>query len=87
MSKESNKSISGAQSYLEAGEYWDSHDLGDVWERTEEVEIEVDLQSEKRYYPVEKELSDRITRLAHSKGVSSETLINLWLQEKAAQAN
>ena len=72
---------------MEAGEYWDSHDLGDVWERTEEVEIEVDLQSEKRYYPVEKELSDRITRLAHSKGVSSETLINLWLQEKAAQAN
>lgn len=87
MTRENSKSISGARTYGEAGEYWDSHDLGDVWKRTAEVEIDVDLQSEKRYYPVERELSEQITRLAHSKGVSAETLVNLWLQEKAAQTS
>lgn len=87
MTDEDSKSISGARPYVEAGEYWDSHDLGEVWERPEEVEIDVDLRSEKFYYPVEKELSDRITALAHARGVSPETLVNLWLQEKAAQAS
>jgi len=87
MTKEESDSISGARSYVEAGEYWDSHDLGEVWERTKEVEIDVDLRSEKFYYSVEKELSDRITALAHSRGVSPETLVNLWLQEKVAQAS
>ena len=82
-----DEGLAGARSYVEAGEYWDSHDLGEVWEKTEAVEIDVDLRSEKFYYSVEKELSDRITELAHARGVSPGTLVKLWLQEKAAQAS
>lgn len=79
-------SISGARSYLEAGEFWDSHDLDEVWDRTKPVEIEVDLQSEKFFFSVESELANRIQAVARSRGVSSETLVNLWLQEKVAAA-
>lgn len=76
--------ISKATSYVEAGEFWDNHDLGEVWDRTKPVEIEVDLQSERFLFSVESELAHRIEELARSRGVSSETLVNLWLQEKVA---
>ena len=38
-------SISKASSYEEIGDYWDEHDVGEIWEQTEEVEFEVDIQS------------------------------------------
>jgi hypothetical protein len=77
-------SISKATSYAEAGEFWDAHDLDEVWDRTKPVDIEVDLQSEKFSFSVESELANRIQAVARSRGVSSETLVNLWLQEKVA---
>ena len=46
------------------------------------VDIEVDLNSERFYYPVERSLSDKVIQIAHERGVSAETLVNLWIQEK-----
>lgn len=80
------ESISGAKSYVEAGEFWDSHDLDEVWDRTKPADLEVDLQSEKFFFSVESELAHRIQTVARSRGVSFETLVNLWLQEKVAAA-
>lgn len=37
--------MSGATSYQEMGEYWDEHDLADVWDQTEPVDMELDLES------------------------------------------
>lgn len=74
--------ISDAASYREAGEFWDSHDLGDFWDRTGPVDVTVELEAERFYYSVERDLATRITEIAHSQGVSPETLVNLWLQEK-----
>ena len=71
--------------YGELGEYWSRQDLGKVWEETEPAEFDVDIQSERKYYPVELELSRRILETARKRGVSSETLVNLWLQEKVDQ--
>jgi hypothetical protein len=85
MSKD-RATISKATSYAEAGDFWDDHDLGEVWDRTKPVEMEVDLQSERFLFPVESELAHRIEKLARSRGVSSETLVNLWLQEKIVAA-
>ena len=75
-------SLSKARSYEEMGAYWDEHDLGDVWDRTQPVEFEVDLKSVKHYYPVDRTLSDKVTRIAREQGISPETLVNLWIQEK-----
>lgn len=35
--------ISKARSFQEAGDYWDTHDLSEVWDQTEPVEMDVDL--------------------------------------------
>ncbi len=75
-------SISKASSYQEMGEFWDTHDTTDYEDQTYEVEFEVDLQSEKTYLPLEKGLSTRMRALAKQRGVSPETLLNLWVQEK-----
>jgi hypothetical protein len=78
-----NKSaISNADSYKETGEFWDKHDLADYWDQTEPVEFEVDIQSEATYFPVEMLLSEKLISIAERRGISPETLLNLWLQEK-----
>lgn len=78
-------SISKATSYEEMGEFWDTHDVGDFWEQTKPVEMEFDIRSEKVYYPIGKALSEKLSKAAVDQGVSSETLLNLWVQEKLAR--
>lgn len=75
-------SISKASSYEEMGEFWDRHDTTDYADQTHEVEFEIDLKSAKVYYPLEKNLSAQLRVLAQARGISSETLLNLWVQEK-----
>jgi len=78
-------SISNARSYKEIGEFWDTHDLSDYWDRTTPVEFEVDIQSEAVYYAIEPKLSAKISRIAKKRGVPAETLLNLWLKEKLGE--
>lgn len=75
-------SISKASTYEEIGEFWDTHDLTDYWDQTKPVEFEVELKSEITYFALESGLSSRIRELAIQRGVSPETLLNLWVQEK-----
>ena len=81
-----NKSqISKGKSYHEIGEYWDTHDLGDVWEKTSPASFEVDIQTQRQYFPLEKGLTEEIIKAARDKGISPETLLNLWIKEKVAE--
>ena len=80
--KRTKSSISQAQSYKEIGEFWDTHDLADYWDQTKPAEFEIEIQSEVRYYPLDKALAEKISEIAQKRGISSETLLNLWIQEK-----
>lgn len=79
---EGRSSISQAKSYKEIGEFWDTHDLADYWDQTEPVEFEVDIQSETTYYALDRQLSQKLAKVAEERGVSAETLLNMWVQEK-----
>jgi hypothetical protein len=70
----------------EAAEFWDTHDLADYWDVTEEVDFEVHLRRQRYLVAVDPELAEKLTREAHHRGVSTETLVNLWLSEKLQQA-
>ena len=85
MKKRNRTSVSGAQSYKEIGEFWDSHDLVDYWNETQEAEFEVEIESEVTYYALKKTLAKEIQSLARKQGVSGDTLVNLWVQEKLRQ--
>jgi hypothetical protein len=59
--------------------------LSEIEQFTEEAKFDVDIRSEAFYYPVENSLSSRISSIAAKKGVSTETLVDLWLAEKVDQ--
>lgn len=80
--KKSKSSISKARSYAEIGDFWDKHDLSDFWSKTRKVKFEVVLEPEATYYPIAKDLSEKIESEARKQGVSSGTLVNLWLEQK-----
>ena len=80
--RKNKSSLSEAQSYKEIGEFWDSHELTDYWDQTKPVEFEVEIESEATYFPVETSLSAKVVALAKRRGISPETLLNLWIQEK-----
>ena len=77
--------ISEAESYQQIGEFWDDRDLADYWEETDAAEFSVNLQSEIIYYRVEVTLSEQIRSIAKRQGVSPETLLNFWVQEKLSK--
>jgi hypothetical protein len=66
--------------------FWDTHSTADYEDMMEEVDGRVDLHSSKIYCAVAKDVMTQVRAQARRQGVSTETLINLWLQEKAAEA-
>ncbi len=75
-------SLSKASNYDEIGEFWDSHDTMEYQDQTKEVEFEIDLVSDVNYYSIAKSLSEQLRLIAQKEGVSPNTLLNLWIQEK-----
>ena len=74
--------ISEAQSYMDIGEFWDTHDLADHWDQTKPAEFDVDILSEITYYALDRKLSEAVRSLVRQRGVSADTLLNIWVQEK-----
>ena len=63
-------------------ERFESQDMGDLLEQMPEVQFEIDLQPRKGYFRLEQSLASTLMRLAQQRGISAETLLNLWVQEK-----
>ena len=69
----------------EAAEFWGTHSLSDYEAYLTDVEADIDLRSVRHLVALEGELLKEIAAIARSRGVSAETLINLWLKEKLAK--
>ncbi|NWG21641.1 MAG: hypothetical protein HXY39_15130 [Chloroflexi bacterium] len=65
-----------------AAEFWDTHSLADYEDQTEEVKITVNVSKRRRMVALDPELARKIADEASRRGVSTETLINLWLSEQ-----
>jgi hypothetical protein len=78
-------SISGARNLQELADFWDTHDLTDFEEFTRDVEIEVKIESRCHYVAIAPELMERLTREAQARGLSAQSLANLWIQERLAR--
>ena len=68
----------------EAGEFWDTHDSADYEDLMHEVECEVEIKRRVHLVSLDGELFRKVSAIAQSRGVSAETLVNLWVHEKAA---
>lgn len=75
-------SISQARSLEELAEFWDTHDATDFDAQTHEVSLEFDLRSRRHYLAIDPEVLTRLREAATARGLSAESLANLWLQER-----
>ena len=70
----------------EAGEFWDTHSTVEHEDIFEPVDVELDLPPRMgKRIVLAAELAEKLSEVARREGVSTETLANLWLQEKLAQ--
>lgn len=74
-------SISQANTIEEIGEFWDTHSLADHWDETREATFKVRAER-RRKVSIEPEVYSKAETIAHLRGISVETLINLWVAEK-----
>lgn len=74
------------RSLEQAGEFWDTHDLGDYWDQTEEVATSFLLERKRHFLAIEPGLARRLLAAADARGVSPETIANLWLREMLGKA-
>lgn len=73
-------SISKADTLEKMGEFWDTHDFTDFDTDAPDVEVKVTCA-----VPIEVDLFSSVEEQARKRGVSVETLVNLWLLEKLAE--
>jgi hypothetical protein len=67
----------------EIAEFWDTHSLADYWDQTEPAEFEISPDLRRRYLvAVDPDLLARLRRVAHRRGISTESLVNLWLEQQ-----
>lgn len=73
-------------SYDDLADFWDTHSLADYWDETEPAEFEIDPNARRRYLvAVDRELLTRAQRIAVARGLSTESLVNLLLEQRLAQ--
>lgn len=66
--------------------FWDSHSAADYEDLMEDVDVQTDIRASRIYCAVAKDIVSQARTQARRQGVSTETLINLWLREKATEA-
>lgn len=63
-------------------EFFDTHDLGEYWERLPEAHFDIDIKKRTHLFAIEEDLAEKLTEIARAKRIPSEALINVWLKEK-----
>ena len=75
--------IKKMNSYEEVAEFWDTHSLADYWDQTGPAAFEISSELRRRYLvAVEPDLLSRVRQAARARGVSTESLVNLLLEQR-----
>lgn len=69
-------------SLQEASDFWDTHSAADYWNESQEANFEIDIETEPRYFLLEREIAKKLHQIAKAEKISAGTLLNLWIQEK-----
>ncbi len=83
MESENKTTISQATTLEEIADFWDSHSPEDYPKQVYEVEAEFDLSDEiDTAVQIDPDLMRKLQRIARSRQISTQTLVNLWLQQQ-----
>lgn len=67
-------------------EYFDTHDLGDEWEKMPEATFDINIQKRTHLVAIDEELIERVSAIARKRHMPAERLINIWLKEKMLES-
>lgn len=87
MEEDRTSSISGSRSIEEMAEFWDTHSLADYEDQTYEVEMTFEPSARRSLVGIEPELMNELRRIARQRQISTQTLVNVWLQQRVDQAS
>ncbi len=76
--------VSKARTYEEIGAFWGTQDLADTPGQTHPVTFEVDIKRRRFLVAVDPAILRQVRQCAATRGLTSESLVNLWLKEKLA---
>lgn len=79
--------ISQSHTLEEMAEFWDTHSLADFEDQTHEVEMAFDPVARRSLVSIEPELMQDLRRIARKRQVSTQTLVNVWLQQRVDQTS
>lgn len=82
MEKNKGKTLPHSKSIKELVDFFETHDMGNYWEEMPEVHFEVNIKKRKHLVALEENIVCKLSEIAKSKKVSSESLINSWLKDK-----
>src|SRR4030095_259763 len=78
-----DKRIPAFTNYEDMAEFWDTQSLANYWDQPEPADFEITPEARRRYLvAVDREVLARVQRLARMRGVSSESLVNLLLEQR-----
>ncbi|MFQ5439420.1 MAG: CopG family antitoxin [Paracoccaceae bacterium] len=77
-----DKAIPEMKSYEQIADFWDHHSLADYWSQTEPAEFDIAPGARRRYLiAIDPDILSRVQRLAHQRGLHTESLVNLFLEQ------
>jgi len=80
-SKRNKTAISNSNSLEELADFWDSHDLTDYWEQTEDAIFDVSIDVKKIFFALDFKLAENLRKQSKKRGISSDTYLNLIVQK------
>ncbi len=82
MAKSKPKTLPRFRSLDRLVQFFESHDMGDYWNQVPEAHFEVNIKKRTHLIAIDPKLSEKLTRIARSKRISSRRLVNSWLRER-----
>lgn len=82
MAKSKSKALPRFGSLDKLVKFFDTHDMGDYWDRLPKADFDVNVRTRKHLAAIDKGLIPRLDEIAKSKRVPTQKLINVWLREK-----
>lgn len=87
MAKSKSSTLPEFESLDELVDFFDNHDMGEYWEQMPEASFDIKIKRRKHLIAIDEEIVPKLNKIAKSKKVSSEKLINTWLKEKLSKAS
>ncbi|MBN2038157.1 MAG: hypothetical protein JW768_15560 [Chitinispirillaceae bacterium] len=75
------------KTYSEIADFRDKHSLADYWEQTGPASFRISSDARRRYLvPLDRSLIGRVQMVARKRGISTESLVNLFLEQRLHEA-